>query len=235
MASSYPPPPPPPRSNDTILAVVIGIILVLALMAGFGVFAVHHFIANTRISDDHNGDQHHVEIRSPLGNLKVDGSGDNAKVDINSPFGSLKVRPEADLGSLGMAIYPGALQVTSTADSPFHNGQGLGALDSLHGMDQFNLRRGGSTSAHVQLASGAAALDINVAEFRTPDSPGQVLGYYSGLLGKLGPVTRKTHGDGAISLELKRSDRNVRAVAVKPGGDGTHFVLVRVQGGSAAK
>lgn len=240
MASSYPPPPPtppptPPRSNDTLLAVVIGIVVVIALMASFGVFAVRHFVENTRISDVRRGDRHHVEIHSPLGNLKVDGSGNNAKVDINSPFGSIKVTPTPDLDRLGIAIYPGAELVKSAADSPFHHGQGLGALDSLDGLDHVHFQDGNSTGAHVQLSSGGAALDVNVAEFRTAASPDQVLSYYAELLGKLGPVRRKTHGDGAISLELKLSDRNVRAAAVKPGDDGTHFVLVRVLGDTAAK
>ncbi|MGH9393098.1 MAG: hypothetical protein ACRD1E_02935 [Terriglobales bacterium] len=226
------PPPPPQRPNQAVLAVVIGIVVVVCLFLGFGFFVVRSLVLNTHISETGAGDQHKVEIHSPLGDLKVNGKGDNAKVDIHSPFGDLRVNPTPNVAGLDIEIYPGASLVASRANSPFRDDGGarLAGIDGIKGVD---FDAGDSPGAQVQLRHGTAALEVNVAEFHTSASPDQVLEYYATQLGRYGSVVRRQRGR-AISLQVKLSDTNVRAAAVAPGADGTHFILVRVQSDAAA-
>lgn len=233
MAAQYPPPPPPPpspppRSNDALLAVVIGVVIVIACMAAFGIFAVHRFVINTHVTESGRGAQHQVEIQSPLGDLKVNGDDNNAKVDIQSPFGDVKVNTTPNPAALNLAIYPGAELVTSRDHSAFRDHHGFDDLDELN-IDQ---RDGGATGVQVQISAGDKTVGVNVAEFRTSATPEQVLSFYNDLLEKYGPVQRREH-NGATSLEVRLAHDNVRAAAVKPGYDGTHFVLVRVASDSA--
>lgn len=234
MATSYPPNPPPPpnalppRQNNAALAVVLGIVIVLGVMIAFGVFVGGRFLQNTHLTETKSGAQHLVEIHSPLGDLMVNDSGDKTKVDIRSPFGNLKVNTTPDPARLGIEIYPGAVLVQSRRDSPFHHGVDFGDGGAA-------TNNSDSTGAQVQLSHGDAVLEVNVAEFRTPATPDQVLGYYANLLGKVGPVQRRREPDGATSLKVRLSKRNMREAAVKPGGDGTHFVLIRVVGDRPAR
>lgn len=236
MATPYPPNPPqppglPPHKNNALLAVVLGIVIVLAVMIGFGIFIATRIARNTHIVENKNGTSDSVEIHSPLGDLSVHDNADKTKVDIRSPFGNLKVNTTPALDRLGMAIYPGAVLVASRRDSPFHDGYDF---DDDH-MEIGNHGSGDSTGAQVQLSSGNAVLNVNVAEFRTASTPEQVLDYYNQQLGRIGAVERKHERDGAISLKVTLSRKNVREAVVKPGSDGTHFVLVRVQADSAAR
>ncbi|MGH9482135.1 MAG: hypothetical protein ACRD1L_08570 [Terriglobales bacterium] len=231
MAASSPPPPsapppptPPYRSNDALLAVVIGVVVVIACVAAFGMFAVRRIAENSHVEVTGSGAQKTVDIHSPLGDIHVNGEGNNAKVDISSPFGSLKVDTTPNIAALDLPIYPGAELVKSREHSPFRHNHGFDDLDSLNNLDT---RDGGSPSAQVRLSAAGAALLVDVAEFRTTAAPAQVLSYYNDLLEKYGPVRRRQQDD-RTSLEVKLSDSNVRAAAVKAGDDGTHFVLVRV-------
>lgn len=231
MSTSYPPsatPPPPPR-NNAWLAVIVGILIVLVVIVGFGVFVISRFVHNTRIVTSGSGANQVTNIQSPLGNLHVQGDGNNARVSIESPFGDIKVVPQPDLTQLDMTIYPGATQVLSTADSPFHDHSAdFGDIDGMHGV-HFD-----SPGAEVTLRGGGGAMLVNVAEFRTPASTTQVLDYYQQQLSRLGPVRHRWE-DGAQGLELKLSKDDVRYVAARTGSDGTHFVLVRVKAGNEAR
>jgi|GEM_PF-2161333 len=233
---TYPPPPPQPplppqtNNNNAVLAVVIGVVILACLFVGFGVYVVRTVVMNTHIAETGAGDQHKVEIHSPLGDLKVDGKGNNAKVDIHSPFGDLKVNPTPDVAGLGMEVYPGAELVQSRADSPFHR-DGQARMDGIDALDGVDFNPGDSPGAQVQLRHGDAVLDVDVAEFRTSATPAQVLEYYDGQLGRYGAIEQRHHGRTS-SVEVKLSDSNVRTAAVAPGSDGTHFILVRVHGDS---
>lgn len=231
MSTSYRPPatPPPPPRNNAWLAVIAGILIVLVVIVGFGVFVISRFVHNTRIVTSGSGANQVTNIQSPLGNLHVQGDGNNAQVSIESPFGDVKVVPQPDLTQLDMTIYPGATQVLSTADSPFHkNHADFGDIDGMHGV-HFD-----SPGAEVTLRGGGGAMLVNVAEFRTPASTTQVLAYYRQQLSRLGTV-RQRWENGAQGLELKRGKDDVRDVAVRSGDDGTHFVLVRVKAGNEAR
>lgn len=232
MATNTPPPQAPvpnPHHNNTVLAVVIGIVLVVGAMAVFGVFVVRNLVEHTRIVENSAGGQDAVEIHSPLGDLKANSHGDHGNVDIRSPFGSLHVNSTPDPAALGLAIYPGATLVTSRQDSPFH----MRDYDPDH---SFNDVGDDSTGAQVELRSGTAAMSVNVAEFETMASPDQVLDFYRQQLGRTGSIERREERDGAISLRVRLNRQNLSQAVVKPGPDGkTHFVLVRVRGGNAEK
>lgn len=236
--ATYPPPPPPtqpplpPRTNNNnaVLAVVTGVVILACLFVGFGIYVVRTVVMNTHIDETGAGDQHNVEIHSPLGDLKVHGKGDQAKVDIHSPFGDVKVNPTPDIADLGMEVYPGAELVQSRADSPFDR-WGHSREDGIDALDGVDFDPGNSPGAQVQLRHGDAVLDVDVAEFRTSATPEQVLEYYDNQLGRYGALERRNHGR-TNSVELKLSNSNVRTAAVKPGSDGTHFILVRVRGDS---
>lgn len=229
MATNSPVPPPNPHHNDTVLAVVIGIVLVVAGMITLGVFVVRNLVEHTQIVENSSGGQDAVEIHSPLGDLKANGHGSNGNVDIRSPFGSLSVNSNPDLAALGMAIYPGATQVTTRRGSPFH----------MHDYDRdsdFNGVNDDATSAHVELRSGNGGISVNVAEFETPATEDQVLQFYRQQLGEAGNVEQKQENDGATSLRVRLSRQSLRQAVVKTGDDGqTHFVLVRVRGGDTEK
>jgi len=197
-------------------------------MVAFGIFVALRIAQNTHIVENGDGSAKSVEIHSPLGDLKVNGEGKNAKVDIRSPFGSVHVTPTPDISRLDMDIYPGATLVPSRQESPFHDGYDFDGM-------KFN-GSGHASGAQVRLSSGSAALNVDVAEFRTSATPDQVVQYYLDRLEKYGTVKRKQEGDGATSLRVELdNDKNVRAAAIKPGSDGTHFVLVRVVGDSGAR
>lgn len=234
MATTTPPsvppsaPPPNPHHNDTVLAVVIGIVLVVAGMITLGVFVIHNLVEHTQIVENSAGGQDAVEIHSPLGDLKANGRGANGDVNIRSPFGSLSVNSNPDLAALGMAIYPGATQVTTRQGSPFH----MHDYDSDSDLHDAN----DATSAHVEIRSGNAGISVNVAEFETTASEDQVLDFYRQQLGETGSVEQRQERDGATSLRVRFSRQSLRQAVVKTGNDGrTHFVLVRVRGGDTEK
>ncbi|MGH9467227.1 MAG: hypothetical protein ACRD1Y_07715 [Terriglobales bacterium] len=234
MSTPYPPstPPggpgggPPPR-NHALLGVAVGILVVLVLILGFGVFIVHRFVSRTQIVTTGQGADQTTSIHSPLGNLRVQKDGDRARVNIETPFGNVRVVPTPDLSRLDMTIYPGATQVLSGASgSPF---------------DGHDFSFDGDNSMHVEhpnvevfLQGGGGSLVINVAEFRTPAPAAQVVSYYESRLSRLGTVERRYQG-ARETLRLKLSDSNARDVSVERGRDATYFVLVRVQSGSAAR
>ncbi len=222
--------PLPPRSNSTAVAVVIGIVAVFAIIIGSGVFVVGTILHGTRIERYGRGPTQRVRIKSPLGDINVNGQGGNAHVDIDSPFGSLHVDPHPDLTRLDMPVYPGATLVTSTANSPFHHD---GSMPGMRDMRGLRLRDGDTPGVEVEMQGANGRLVITVAEFVTPASPSQVEGYYRRQLAHYGDVTSRSD-NGAQRLEVRLSDTNRRVAAVKPGVDGTHFVLVRVSGGAAA-
>lgn len=231
MSTSYPPPPAPrpPQRNNAWLAVIAGILIVLVLIVGFGVFVISRFVHNTHIVTSGSGANQVTNIQSPLGKLQVQGDGHNARVSIQSPFGDIKVVPQPDLTQLDMTVYPGATQVLSTADSPFHdNSADFGAIDGIHGV-HFD-----SPGAEVTLRGGGGGMLVNVAEFRTPASTTQVLAYYQQQLSRLGPVQQRWE-NGARGLELRLAKDDVRYVAVRAGHDGSHFVLVRAKAGDEAR
>jgi hypothetical protein len=230
MATPNPPlpPTPPPRTNNSWVAVLLGVGIVVVCMIAFGIFVALRIAQNTRVVQNGDGSTKSVEIHSPFGDLKVNGEGKNAKVDIRSPFGSVHVTPTPDISRLDMDIYPGATLVPNREDSPFHDG---------YDFDGINVSDAGEGSgAQVRLSSGQSALNVDVAEFRTSATPEQVLQYYFDRLGRYGTVVRKQEHNGATSLRVVLDgDKNVRAAAIKPGSDGTHFVLVRVIGDSGAR
>ncbi len=231
MSTSYPPPPAPrpPQRNNAWLAVIVGILIVLVVIVGFGVFVISRFVHNTHIVTSGSGANQVTNIQSPLGNLHVQGDGNNARVSIQSPFGDIKVVPQPDLTELDMTIYPGATQVLSSTDSAFDkHDDSIANVGMLHGV-QFD-----GPGAEVTLRGGGGAMMVNVAEFRTPASTTQVLDYYQQQLSRLGPVQHRWE-NGAQGLKLKRSKDDVRYVAVRAGHDGTHFVLVRVKADNAAR
>ncbi|TAN21448.1 MAG: hypothetical protein EPN33_12565 [Acidobacteria bacterium] len=231
MSTSYPPPsaPRPPQRNNAWLAVIAGILIVLVVIVGFGVFVISRFVHNTHIVTSGSGANQVTNIQSPLGNLHVQGDGKNARVSIQSPFGDIKVVPQPDLAQLDMTIYPGATEVLSPADSPFHdNSADFSEIDGIRGV-HFD-----SPGAEVTLRGGGGAMLVNVAEFRAPASTAQVLHYYQQQLSRLGAVQQRWE-NGTQGLQLRRSKDDVRYVAVRTGSDGTHFVLVRVKAGDAAR
>lgn len=221
---------PPPRANNTVVAVVIGIVAVFAIIIGGGVFVVGSLIQGTRIRQLGHGPNQRVEIHSPLGDLNVHGQGDSARVDIQSPFGSLHVDPHPDLARLDMPVYPGATQVTSTAGSPFHEG-GDTTIEGLNGV---RFSDGAFAGAEVEMHGENGQMTITVAEFVTPASPAEVEGYYRRELARYGSVATRFQ-NGAQRLKVKLSDTDQRVAAVKSGADGTHFLLVRIIGGSSVR
>ncbi len=230
MSTPNTPLPPPPRTNSTVVAVVVGIVAVFAIIIGSGVFVVGTVLHGTRIVQLGHGDSRRVQIHSPLGDINVHGQGNTAKVDIESPFGSLHVNPHPDVTRLDMPVYPGATLVTSTAQSPFHHD---GSMPGMRDMQGLRLRDGDTPGAEVELQGPSGRMTITVAEFVTPATPAQVDQYYRRQLASYGEVTSR-FDNGAQRLEVKLSDTDRRVAAIKPGGDGTHFVLVRVSGGAAA-
>ncbi|MGH9476232.1 MAG: hypothetical protein ACRD1C_07855 [Terriglobales bacterium] len=231
MSTASSPPPQGPSSrpqNHALLAVVIGILVVLLLMLGFGVFVVSRFLSHTSIETIGHGADQVVDIKSPLGHLHVNGDGQNAKVSIESPFGDVKVVPNPDLSRLDMEVYPGAVRVLSDDDSPFRDSGVAPDFQSMHGVSFPN------TGAEISLRGSGGELLVNVAEFRTTAPAQQVLGFYQQQLSRFGLVAQKWDGP-TRTLKVELSKANERYVAVRSGNDGTHFVLVRVEGGSAAR
>lgn len=216
------PPGPPPRTEPWVV-VVLSLLAAFVVFIALGVIVALHIAAHTRITEVGTGSQKSVDIESPLGDLHVHGNGDNATGDIRSPFGELHVTPVADPARLDMPLYPGSEPVTSRSQSPFHQAFNLGGRQVSHG---------NSTGAQVDMNSGTAGLSVSVAEFRCQATPDQVLNFYSGRLGDMGTLARKQDGDTTtLTLDLgEQGNANERAVAVKAGDDGTHYILVRVVG-----
>ncbi|MGN6593328.1 MAG: hypothetical protein ACTHJX_10555 [Terriglobales bacterium] len=240
MGTPYMPPPQPPlppQRTNTLLAVVIGILVVLVLMVGAGLFIAGRFLHDTSIVTHGEGADKTVDINSPLGDLHVKGEGDEAKVDINSPFGSLHVDPTPELSRLDMGIYPGAVPVAKgDRDSPFfHEGASHGGADDDFDVPYLNgVSLAQSSGAEVRLSAAGKALLITIAEFRTADSPGQVLDFYRRQLERFGPVRDNDSARGR-GLKVRVSDTDERDVGVRARGGHTYFVLVRVEGDTPAR
>jgi hypothetical protein len=240
MGTPYMPPPQPPlppQRTNTLLAVVIGILVVLVLMVGAGLFIAGRFLHDTSIVTRGEGADKTVDIHSPLGDLHVKGQGNDAKVDINSPFGSLHVDPTPELSRLDMGMYPGAIPVAKEdRDSPFFRSEEdrMDAADNLDAKDWNSVALEHSSGAEVRLSSGGNALLITVAEFRTPDSPDKVLDFYRRQLERFGPVVKDDTARGR-GLKVKLSDADQRAIMVRARGGRTYFVLVRVESDTAAR
>ncbi|MGH9484237.1 MAG: hypothetical protein ACRD1F_04200 [Terriglobales bacterium] len=207
MSTPYPPASPPPRRrNNAWIAVVIGIVVVLAIIIGVGIFVISRVV-----------------------HINVTGAGNDEHVSIQSPFGGVQVEPKADLTRLDMPIYPGAVQVLSSADSPFDNSSAaMGNFGGLHGM-HFT-----SPGAEVLVHGGRTLVMVNIAEFRTSAKASDVLAFYQKKLGVFGPIQHKWEGS-TQTLQVKLSDSNVRAVSVRQGRDGTHLRLVRAEKTSDAR
>ena len=155
----------------------------------------------------------------------------NPKVDIQTPLGSLKVHTQVDPKDIGLALYPGATQVSDEKD---HD----------------------SSSANVDISSPMFGVKVIAAKFHTDDSSGKVLQFYRKELGAMGKMIECPNGIDAdvkgddpsqwsqdvrcrTTAEVGRASGEVdlavgtrghhHIVNVKPTGKGCRFALVYVE------
>lgn len=155
----------------------------------------------------------------------------NQKVDIQTPMGSLKVNTKVDPKEIGLAIYPGARQVSAESD---HN----------------------DSSANVNISSAMFGVKVIAAKFQTDDSPDKVLQFYRKELGTMGKMIECPDGidadvkgddpsqwkqdvrcrttveagraSGEVDLAVGTRDHH-HIVNLKPEGKGCRFALVYVE------
>jgi hypothetical protein len=94
-------------------------------------------------------------------NVNKGGNGEEKKVKIDTPLGNIHVNADKPSGSIGIALYPGALA------QPDHDGD---------------------KDADVQLGFGEWKMRVQVAHFNTSDARDKVLAYYRKSLGRYGDV-----------------------------------------------
>lgn len=153
------------------------------------------------------------------------------KVDIQTPMGSLNVHTQIDPKDIGLALYPGARQVSDDSD---HN----------------------DSSANVNISSPLFGVKVIAAKFQTDDSPDKVLQFYRKELAAKGKMIecpdgvdadvkgndasewkqevrcRNTPEPGRVTGEVDMAvgTRNHHHIVnVKPDGKGSRFALVYVE------
>jgi hypothetical protein len=151
-------------------------------------------------------------------NVHKQGEGKNEKVDINTPVGSFHVSKRPDPKDVGVPIYPGAQQITTSNDG----------------------------SASVNLDSSMFGLHVVALKYKTKDGPTKVLEFYRKELKGFGDVS-ECNGDFAVTasksgaqssrcvpkgdkteLQAGTSERR-HFVSVKATETGCEFELVYIQ------
>jgi hypothetical protein len=94
-------------------------------------------------------------------NVKKGENGEDKKVKIDTPLGNIHVNADKPSGSLGIAVYPGAVS------QPDHDGD---------------------KDADVQLGFGEWKMRVQVAHYNSADDRDKVLAYYRKSLGRYGDV-----------------------------------------------
>jgi hypothetical protein len=94
-------------------------------------------------------------------NVNKGANGEDKKVRIDTPLGNIHVNADKPSGSIGMAIYPGAVA------QPDHDGD---------------------KDADVNLGFGEWKMRVQVAHFNSNDDRDKVLAYYRKSLGRYGDV-----------------------------------------------
>jgi hypothetical protein len=94
-------------------------------------------------------------------NVKKGENGEDKKVKIDTPLGNIHVNTDKPSGSIGIAIYPGAVA------QPDHDGD---------------------KDADVQLGFGEWKMRVQVAHYNSADDRDKVLAYYRKSLGRYGDV-----------------------------------------------
>jgi hypothetical protein len=162
-----------------------------------------------------------VNVKNP------DGDSSNKKVDIDTPIGGIHVNEQVDVHDTGLAVYPGARQVSKNDND--------------------------SKSANVNISSSLFGVKVVAVQFESDDSPDKVIAFYQDQLKKYGGViechTNQHGGDLTIKageanshnpvgcksgesgkvVELKAgTEDNQHLVSIEPKGKGTDFALVYV-------
>jgi len=198
----------------------------LVLMAGCSV----------DVKKDEQGREKKVDIKSPLGDIKVNKEGGKEKnVSITSPFGNLKVDTEkVSASDIGVSVYPGATEAPDEDNN--------------------------QSKANVNIDSPWFSLKVQALKFKSGDSQDKIWEYYKKELKKYGRVleckpgspdmnyTKKNDDDLTCHddhnnnpkgphMNLDKSDNELRVgtqnsfrvVGVKQDGKGSSFALVRVR------
>lgn len=202
------PPPGPPRPQypgpraGTILLWIAGVLLVGLITVIVAGSALGFFVAS------------HIHVEHQQ-------HGTAKEVDLQSPFGSASVRLNAaSLASLGLPLYPGAQPLPGDQGSAFHQGVNVDNGVVIDGDKSHNAR--------LRMQFGGQRIDVSAAEFVTSASEDAVKDFYRKQLGAIGVVEEKRQGNGETELKIKADEDNDREVVIRPGGGGTHFLLVHV-------
>lgn len=160
-------------------------------------------------------------------NVKKEQNGQDKQVDISTPVGGIHVSKGADVADVGLAVYPGARLKQNDSD-------------------------GNDKSANVNISSFGFGLKVVALEYRSDDSPEELVAYYKDQLQRYGKVLEchtshfdvnpdvkgsdhESHeltcdGSRGNNIELKAGTKeNQHIVAVEPDGRGSSFSLVYVR------
>jgi hypothetical protein len=210
-------PGPKPRGVLTVIAIVVVIAVAALTIAAFvvaGALARHvHVVERTTASGEKR-----VDVESPLGDLAF--RDDNrGHASIQAPFGGMTFDQNVEVSHLGLEIYPGATMLSENDESAFGDEISVGA--SHHPK---------TPRLHMQMKIADGGFTLDLAEFRTADSPNKVLDFYRTRMKRLPGTFTETEKHDATELKVHQDKDNERVVAVKSAGDGTHFVIVHVLG-----
>jgi hypothetical protein len=198
----------------TVIAVVVllgvGVLVLISLIFA-GAMARHIHINERKAA---NGGKR-TDISTPFGDLNV--SEDNGRAAIHIPGGGMTFDQNVQPANLGIEIYPGAVMLGADEHSAFNNEIDIGHNSHGH-----------SSRLHMEMNFGDKHMNLNLAEFRTSDSPEKVLDFYRLLLKRLPGNYSEEKKNDSTELKVKNGEDNERVVGVKRAADRTtHFVLVR--------
>ncbi len=177
--------PPPPRTGSTIVVITLLILALIIVVSGVVVYTGVRVISRNV--------QVHVE----------DAGAGKKELTIHTPVGSLEVKKEVNEASLGLPIYPGAVQLKDEG----------GASVNLNFPNEENVR-------------------VLAGKFETPDPRQKVTDFYRQRLGTDVTKFTERSPEGKTVFEIKRNDQE-KVVAIKDRGDGALIELVRITHGRA--
>jgi len=191
---------------------------------------------SVNVKKDEEGRDKNVEVKSPIGDIKVNKEGGKDKnVSIRSPFGNLNVDTEkVSASDIGLSVYPGATE----------------APDEEHNQSK----------ANVNIDSPWFTLKVQALKYKSNDSQDKIWEYYKKELKKYGRVleckpgspdmnyTKKNdddltchddekNGSKKVNLDMDRDSielrvgtkQSFRVVGMKQDGKGSSFALVRIR------
>ena len=163
-------------------------------------------------------------------NVKDKKDGGESKVDIKTPVGNLKVNEEADIRDTGLTLYPGA------KPAPKESGEDKKGANVNLSFGGFGLKV--VAAEFISDDSQGKILDYYNKELEHFGKPIECHGKWNGgdvsvnsddKSGLSKPVSCRESSSGE-SVELKvGTEGNQHIVAIKPNGNGSRFALVYVR------